>query len=176
MMTRKIVVDNYNPHWSETFQQEQVALEQAFANLRVAIHHIGSTAVHGLSAKPIIDILVEVDCLSWFEDKHAELSFLGYIAKGENGIVGRQYFQKGGIKRSHHLHGFKRHDIHALRHLAFRDYLRSNPDVSKEYGELKCRVAQRCLNDMNVYTQGKESFIQYHLTLAMKVHANHLRG
>jgi GrpB-like predicted nucleotidyltransferase (UPF0157 family) len=175
-MTRKIVVDNYSANWPEQFQLESTALERIFANDSVTIHHIGSTSVPGLSAKPIIDILVEVDGLSWFKSKYTELSTLGYIAKGENGIVGREYFQKGGIKRSHHLHGFKRNDMHALRHLAFRDYLRSNPDVAKEYGELKCRVAQRCINDMNVYMQGKDSFIQHHLTLAMKARANHFSG
>ena len=58
------------------------------------------------------------------------------------GIVGRRYFQKGGINRSHHLHGFKRNDIHALKHLAFRDYLRSNPTVALEYAELKRGVAE----------------------------------
>ena len=168
-MTRKIVVDNYNCNWPTQFQQEQPALKIVFADSNVAIHHIGSTSVQGLSAKPIIDILVEVDCLSCFEEKHIELGALGYIAKGENGIVGRRYFQKGGINRSHHLHGFKRNDIHALKHLAFRDYLRSNPTVALEYGELKRGVAEQCLHNMNIYMQGKGSFIRHHLALAMKV-------
>ncbi len=173
-MTRQIVVKRYSANWHLQFKQEEMTLANVFDSHRVAIHHIGSTAVQGLPAKPIIDILVEVDCLSYFEEKHRALSNLGYIAKGENGIEGRRYFQKGGIKRSHHLHGFKRNDIHALRHLAFRNYLRSNPNIAAEYGELKLKVAEQCLHDMNVYMQGKDSFIQHHLNLAMKAEKNHL--
>lgn len=168
MTTRIITVEDYNASWAKCFQSEKVQLQNCLGLNAVAIHHIGSTSVLGLAAKPIIDLLVEVKSLAQLSEKYAELAALGYQGKGENGIVGRQYFQKGGVERSHHLHAFQRGNVYAVKHLLFRNYLRKHPDVALQYGELKKILVKQCDNNMELYMQGKNSFIQHHLTLAMR--------
>lgn len=167
MSKRILTVATYNSHWPTQFLQEQAALTTIFAHNQVVIHHIGSTSVPALSAKPIIDLLVTVNNLTLFEDNEDDLKALGYVAKGENGIAGRRYFQKGGCNRSHHLHGFMHGDICAKQHLVFRDYLRSKPIIAKQYGELKQQLVKQSFNDTHLYMQGKSGFIQHHLALAL---------
>jgi GrpB-like predicted nucleotidyltransferase (UPF0157 family) len=124
------------------------------------IHHIGSTAVPGLAAKPIIDILMEVTALEELDALNQRMESIGYTPKGEFGIPGRRYFQKGGDDRTHHLHAFARGDFNLARHLAFRDYLRGHPEVAREYGELKRAVAKTCENDIGRYCDGKDAFVK----------------
>ncbi len=90
---------------------------------------------------------------------------MGFIAKGENGIAGRRYFQKGGIKRSHHLHIFERGNQHAINHLRFRNYLRSNEQAVLEYSAIKKQAALACDNDPVIYMQLKGSFISQTLSI-----------
>ncbi len=167
MNKRVLTVLPYHASWPEKFKSEQVLIARILPLKNVTIEHIGSTSVIGLMAKPIIDILVEVDCLSVFEKYAVAMSAIGYVTKGENGIVGRQYFQKGDENRSFHLHGFLRGDIHARRHVAYRNYLRCHPDAARQYGELKQQLVKKSANDMNCYMKGKDSFIQHHLLKAM---------
>jgi GrpB-like predicted nucleotidyltransferase (UPF0157 family) len=103
------------------------------------IHHVGSTAVPGLAAKPIIDILIEVTGLEALDALHEDMKVIGYKPKGEFGIPGRRYYQKGGKQRTHQIHAFVTGDFNVTRHIAFRDYLRANSDVAREYGEVKKR-------------------------------------
>lgn len=167
-MTRIIKVEDYNKNWPILFQNEYEHLTSILGANAIAIHHIGSTSVPGLCAKPIIDILLEVKNLSELESGYAELVILGYQARGENGIVGRRYFQKGGTERSHHLHAFQQGNIYAQQHLVFRNYLRTHADIALQYGELKQVVVKQCQNNAELYMQGKNSFIQHHLALAMR--------
>lgn len=81
---------------------------------------------------------------------------IGYEPKGENGIPGRRYFQKGGDNRTHHVHIYEVGSEEIKRHLAFRDYLKSHPEVMKRYGELKERLAQQFPYDIDSYIKGKE--------------------
>jgi len=134
------------------------------------IYHIGGTSVPGLSAKPIIDILIEVDDVSSLDDHIKHLEAIGYIGRGENGIIGRRYFEKGG-DRTYQIHAFKKGSLGALRHLAFRDYLISHPQVAHEYALLKKLVAETCDNDINRYCDGKEVFIKENEKLAIEWHS-----
>lgn len=81
---------------------------------------------------------------------------IGYKPKGENGIPGRRYFQKGGDNRSHHVHIYQVRSKEIHRHLAFRDYLKSYPDIMERYSELKERLAQQFPYDIDSYIKGKE--------------------
>jgi GrpB-like predicted nucleotidyltransferase (UPF0157 family) len=132
------------------------------------IHHIGSTAVPGLAAKPIIDILVEVSSLAEIDATTDGMAELGYEAMGEFGIAGRRYFHKGGNQRTHQIHAFKKGNPHILRHIVFRDYLRTHPDAASEYGRLKKKVAATCDNDIEVYCDGKEAYVKKLEAIAMK--------
>ena len=164
---RRIEVIDYLPTWPENFIAEADLLASQLESLQPVIHHIGSTAVAGLAAKPVIDVIVEVDNVAALDELTAEMTELGYQAKGENGIPGRRYFQKGGDQRSHHLHAFSTGDEHIHRHLAFRDYLRAHPDIAAEYGRLKKAVAAGCGHDSARYCAGKEDFIREHQQKAL---------
>jgi GrpB-like predicted nucleotidyltransferase (UPF0157 family) len=170
MMTQKRVIEvvDYNPAWKAAFVLERSLLQEALGEIVVAVHHIGSTSVPGLAAKPIIDILLAVTDLAALDDKGAEMAALGYKAKGENGIPGRRYFHKGGPQRTHHAHAFTAGDPNLTRHLAFRDYLIANPEVTQEYAALKKRLASAYKDDSRLYQAGKEDFISLHEWLALE--------
>lgn len=178
MNQRVIDLMPYDPTWAEAFAAEQQLLQQTLGAVAVVIHHIGSTAVPGLAAKAIIDILLEVPSLAALDNAADKMQLLGYCAKGENGIAGRRYFYKNGrqnghnnLQRSHHLHAFITGDPHLNRHLAFRDYLINRPLIAVEYQALKFAAAARSKDQHNssvFYTGLKSSFIEYHTNLALQ--------
>lgn len=172
MSKRKIEVVDYDPGWITLFQDEVTTLKEALGTLIVSAHHIGSTAVPGLAAKPIIDILLEVSDVHALNACSNAMRAIGFEPRGEYGINGRRYFEKGGNARSHHLHAFEVGNEHIDRHLAYRDYLRANPDVASEYARLKCRIAKECNNNSTVYGEGKSAFVQHHERLALVQYAN----
>lgn len=149
------------------FVAEAAAIEQAIGEILVAVHHVGSTAVPGLAAKPVIDILLEVSSNEKLDERNPAMAELGYEARGAFGIPGRRYFAKGGDVRSHHVHAFESGHPGLVRHLAFRDYLRAHPAVAAEYGELKCRNALLCAHDNEVYCDLKDAFVGEHERLAL---------
>ncbi|MCG3087193.1 GrpB family protein [Sporosarcina cyprini] len=153
---RKVVVLPYSNVWPSKFQEAAKELQGVFGSELIAIHHIGSTSVVGLSAKPIIDIMPVVKEIAKIDSFHDAMQELGYEAKGENGIAGRRYFQKGGDDRTHHVHVYEEESPEIGRHLAFRDYLRAHPDMAEKYGELKEELAMRYPSDIAAYIGGKE--------------------
>ncbi|PMC34424.1 hypothetical protein CJ195_23540 [Bacillus sp. UMB0899] len=157
---RKVEVCSFNEKWSQMFREESEKLKHIFGNEVVDIHHIGSTSVPGLKAKPIIDIMPVVKDINNVDKYTIEMQEIGYDPKGENGIPGRRYFQKGGDNRSHHVHIYQVGSYEIKRHLAFRDYLKSCPDEVKNYGELKERLAQQFPYDIESYINGKDEFVK----------------
>ena len=151
-----MVVSPYDERWVSLFEEEAASLEEVLGEQVIDIHHFGSTAVPGMVAKPIIDILLVVRDISLIDSFNADLQTFGYEAKGENGIPGRRFFQKGGDRRTHHLHIYQAGNPEIERHLAFKDYLRTHSAVSKEYGELKEQLSQQFPFDIESYIQGKE--------------------
>lgn len=160
MSLRIIEVVSYNPQWPAMFAQEAAILQSALGDVAQHIHHIGSTAVPGLVAKPIIDILLEVTSVEALDALNSKMRSLGYEPRGEFGISRRRYFPKGGADRTHQIHAFATGDEHVIRHLAFRDYLRAHPETAKEYGELKMAVARECNNDIERYCDGKDAYVK----------------
>lgn len=142
------------------YTEEAKKLNLIFKNEIVDIYHIGSTSVAGLKAKPIIDIMPVVKDINIVDKFNADMKEIGYEPKGENGISGRRYFQKGGDNRSHHIHIFQVGSYEIKRHLAFRDYLRINPEVRKSYGELKEQLAQQFPYDIESYIKGKDRLVK----------------
>ncbi len=169
---RKVEVVDYREAWGREFRLEAEAIRRSIGFLGPTIHHIGSTSVPGLAAKPVIDILLEIDDLTSLEQQVAALGAIDYVYRGENGIPGRLYFEKGGDDRSHQIHAFERGSAGAVRHLAFRDYLRRHPDVATEYAVLKKKVASTCQNDIDRYCDGKDEFIKKHEKLAIEWYSN----
>ncbi|WP_309732581.1 GrpB family protein [Chamaesiphon sp. OTE_75_metabat_556] len=161
-MTRKVEVVPHNRHWQSLFTDESQQLSIACGDNAIAIHHIGSTAIETIYAKPIIDILIEVKDLNKVDDRNMAIESLGYIAMGEFGIPCRRFFRKddnSGI-RTHHIHTFEVGLPQIARHLAFRDYLRSHPEAAQQYSQLKQKLAQQYPADIEGYMDGKAEFIK----------------
>lgn len=152
---RQVIVTTYHPDWEKIFQLEALRLKGILGTEVVEVYHIGSTAVPGLSAKPIIDMMPVVNDITRIENYDDEMKKAGYKPKGENGIRGRRYFQKGGDERTHHVHIYEKGNKEIIRHLAFRDYLRKHPEDAMRYGRLKEQLALRYPYDIESYINGK---------------------
>ncbi len=161
-LKRQIVVVPYDPQWPVMFKNEVAAISRVLGDHIIHSHHIGSTAVPGLKAKPTIDILLEVKDVTLLDEYDAGMNSLGYILKGEHGIPGRRFYLKGLYNRTHHVHAFNVGSTHVRRHTAFRDYLIAHPSIAREYEELKLRCAAECDNDSNKYCDGKDEFVREH--------------
>lgn len=160
-MTRIIEVTQYNPNWPYLYRQEARQIAAALANEIILLHHIGSTAIPGIQAKPVIDILAEVRDIERVDDYNQALMGLGYDARGENGIPGRRYFnKKTGSTHTHHLHIFQVGNSEIDRHLNFRDYLRAHPEEAQAYSQLKDHLAEKYRHDSVAYTEGKNEFVR----------------
>jgi GrpB-like predicted nucleotidyltransferase (UPF0157 family) len=159
----------YDQDWRARYEAEAKRIRDALGELITSIHHIGSTAVPGLSAKPIIDILLEVSELAQLDAQSAQIESLGYEVKGEFGIPGRRYFRRddGLGVRTHQVHAFAATSLQVARHLAFRDYLIEHPPVAREYAELKQQLARQFPTDIDAYTAGKASFVKHHESEAL---------
>lgn len=164
---RNIYIAEYDPLWIDKFNEEAKKLKPIFGDLRIQIHHIGSTSIPNMPAKPIIDIMPIVTDIHKVDFLNAELLTLGYEAKGENNIPGRRYFRKGGnLHRSHHLHVYELNNIEVNKHLDFRDYLIAHPKIATAYAELKRTVAAAHPHDIFGYMDGKHAFIRETITKA----------
>lgn len=175
---RKIEVVDYKSEWQEIFDTERRQIAEALSGLNAEILHIGSTSVPGLAAKPLIDILIGVDDLSALESRNSKLEQLGYTVRGEHGIPGRRFFCKGSEdNRRFNVHAFLKDDPGFERHLAFRDYLRSHPEVAAVYAGVKKRVAADCDNSIDKYCDGKNDFVKAAEEEALRWYrADHIKG
>jgi GrpB-like predicted nucleotidyltransferase (UPF0157 family) len=161
-MTRKVEVVPHNPGWHYLFETEAKEIEIALADNIIAIHHIGSTSIETIYAKPIIDILVEVSSIAKVDEQNSSMQLLGYQCMGEFGIKDRRFFLKknpDGI-RTHHIHMFEVGSVQIARHLAFRDYLNVHIEDALIYSSLKRSLAEKCPHDIKGYMDGKHDFIQ----------------
>jgi len=128
----------------------------------VAIHHIGSTAIPGIYAKPIIDMLIEVVDINDVDAHNAAMEEIGYEAMGEYSIAGRRYFRKHDHTgtRTHHTHVFATGSPNLERHLEFRDFLIEHADWARKYSDLKRKLAVAFPDDIEQYMDGKDAFIK----------------
>jgi GrpB-like predicted nucleotidyltransferase (UPF0157 family) len=158
-MSSNIEVVRYNVNWPEMFENEAKLIKQALGNNCITIHHIGSTSVPGLSAKPIIDILPVVKDIQVVDTAAKAMEDLGYDAKGEYGIAFRRFFQKGKITRTHNVHVYEEGDPEINRYLMFRDWMRSHDEDAKLYARLKEELAAKFPQDILHYCNGKDAFV-----------------
>lgn len=161
-MVRKIEVVSYNPKWNELFLEEKEHIEKGLdkSNL-VNLFHIGSTSIKGLSAKPIIDMLLVVKDIQKLDQNNSHMIRLGFTPKGEFGIKNRRYYTKGDDIRTHHIHAFQYNNLYEIeRHLALRDYLRTHPTESEKYAQIKLEGAKKFQNNPHEYSKFKDHFIK----------------
>lgn len=169
---RLIEVISYDSNWLMQFIQEAEKIKKALGNNCIEIHHIGSTSVPGLAAKPVIDMIPTVLDINKVDSANANMQALGYEAKGEYGIPFRRYFQKGSNKRTHQAHVFELGNPEIDRHLKFRDWMRTHPEDREAYARLKEDLASQYPYDITSYCLGKEDFIA---TIDKKAGCNGLR-
>lgn len=165
-MAQPVQVVEYNPIWVSVFEKIRDFVTPVVADIVVAIEHVGSTSVPGLSAKPIVDLDVVVSSQEEVLIAIERLVSIGYIHQGDLGISGRESFAQPDSLPAHNLYVCEANNAELKRHILFRDYLSSHPDEAKEYAELKQELAQRFRNDRVLYTNGKTEFVNGKLELA----------
>ncbi|MFQ3542867.1 GrpB family protein [Halobacillus rhizosphaerae] len=158
-MRRKVQVVPYRQQWEADYIRECSNLKNVLGNSEASFYHIGSTAIPEMSAKPVIDIMGSIKRIEEIDPFMLELQTMGYESKGEFGIPGRRFFQKGGNSRSHHLHIFQQGSVEIVRHLAFRDYLRSHTEEALRYRRLKEQLAEQHPYNIEAYMEGKKELI-----------------
>jgi GrpB-like predicted nucleotidyltransferase (UPF0157 family) len=168
---KRVVVTAYDPAWAGRFGELSQALSSAIGELAVSIHHVGSTSIPGLAAKPIIDIDVEIASRDVLPAVVERLALVGYEHQGDLGIDGREAFRNRGavdVPRdgsgrtwpAHHLYVCASNNRQLLRQLAFRDYLRTHPVSVADYGHLKIELARKFEFDIDCYIAGKTDFVE----------------
>ncbi|HEX8195230.1 MAG TPA: GrpB family protein [Pyrinomonadaceae bacterium] len=160
-----------SPHreeWHELFAAEARQLISVAGKHALAIEHIGSTAICGIAAKPIIDIALAVQEIAEVEQIIQPFENLGYVYRGENGIPNRHYFRKGSPHRTHHLHVVQYESDFWRNHILFRDYLRARPQIAAQYENLKRKLAQTHRENREAYTEGKTEFVENVLKAAIE--------
>ena len=159
----KVTIVEYRPEWRKMFEDEKRILLMSLGGVAARIEHIGSTAVAGLAAKPIIDLLVGLEDFSLADGVVPNVVALGYeyIQKYEDVMPFRRFFvkERGGV-RTHQIHMVGVGGEFWERHILFRDYLRQNPTVAGRYASLKKELAGREWEDVNEYADAKTDFIR----------------
>ena len=148
----------YDPAWPDRFEALRHRIEPAVADIALAIEHVGSTAVPGLPAKPVIDLDVVVSRPDMAEGIR-RLADLGYEHRGDLGIPEREAFRPPRGLPRHHLYLCPADSRALANHLAVRDHLRRHEEDVRAYGELKQRLAQRYADDIDAYVEGKTAFL-----------------
>jgi GrpB-like predicted nucleotidyltransferase (UPF0157 family) len=154
-----IIVVDPDPNWPLQFTEESGKLRREFGNEAVHLEHIGSTAVPGLCAKPVIDILVSVHHLYKADHYSHILNEMGYKNIPHDDDAKRLFWSKG-MPRTHHLHIVHHRTWSYWKHIFFRDYLRSHPEEIERYGDLKRESAKRFRDDRQAYVDSKEKMIE----------------
>ena len=159
---RKVEVVPHDPKWRDAFEVESQSVAAALGENVVIVHHIGSTAIPTIYAKPIVDLLVEVKDITKVDGQSSAMESLGYEAMGEFGIPGRRFFRKDNQEgvRTHNVHIFEKGSAQVERHLAFRDYMLAHPEDAQQYSELKRELAKKYPQDIDGYMDGKDEFIK----------------
>lgn len=156
---KKIVVVDYDHTWPAVFETLRLRLLTGLDEAATDIAHVGSTAVPGLAAKPVIDLDVIVRTSSEVPHTISQLVALGYEHRGQLGIEGREAFRAPGSLPPHHMYLCVEGGLALTNHLAVRDCLRARPDLVAEYGALKKSLAAALPHDGDSYTAGKTLFL-----------------
>lgn len=160
-----VVIEDYDPRWPTLFEEERARLEPALVAFATSITHMGSTAVPGLCAKPIVDMLVTVEPFGPPERYIPALAAFSYSLRVDPANTERHAFGKRDAQGRRPVPGYNLHIVQQggrehRRALAFRDYLRAHPAAAREYGDLKRRLAATHGSDRDAYTQAKTAFVR----------------
>lgn len=161
-----IILTEYQSCWKEWYAEEEKQIKEILQRDDARISHIGSTAIPGIWAKPIVDILLEVPKTAAMEQIKSILTNYGYICMSEadrRKSFNKGYTSEGFAKRVFHLHLRYYGDNHEL---YFRDYMNDNPSIAKEYEKLKRSLWEKYEHDRDAYTEAKTAFIEQYTECA----------
>lgn len=162
-----ITVVDYDPEWPTAFERLKARLLSALVDLPVIVEHVGSTAVPGLAAKPVIDLDVVVASEDEVRLAIERLAVIGYQHEGDLGVTGREAFRWPNGEPRHHVYVCVTGAEALRRHLAFRDFLRSHPGEAARFGEVKKRAADKHPDDRLAYAQAKDDVAAWIMAAAL---------
>ena len=158
----KIHIETYNSEWKKIFKTESKLLKESIKEKNLQIEHIGSTSIEGLGAKPIIDIMIGLENFNTADNHIKTFESIGYqyIAKHEDIMPYRRFFIKENKDvKTHHVHVVQYGSEFWIRHLLFRDHLRTNPKDLEAYYQLKLKLAELDWESGTDYANAKSVFI-----------------
>ena len=159
-MANPVIIEDYDPRWPQVFEMLRARIANVLNELAVSIEHVGSTAVPGLAAKPVIDMDVLLRSSTDLPIVIRRLGELGYEHRGDLGVSGREAFQAKAEAVQHHLYVCPPESREYKRHIAFRNYLRAHAADADEYAVLKRELAHKFNSDREGYNQAKSQFVQ----------------
>lgn len=158
---------DYNEDWVNEYEREKETLVNVLKDDLIEIHHIGSTSIPGLKAKPVIDILAVIPNLEIINKIEEKLKGYDYENRGHQGVEDRYFFAKGPEDaRSHYVHFVEPKSNTYYNQIYFKKYLLEHPDYIKKYCDLKNELASKYADERPKYTQGKNEFITNVIRLA----------
>ncbi|PZC51736.1 MULTISPECIES: GrpB family protein [unclassified Mesotoga] len=162
MRGKPVIVEEYSAAWPRLFKEEAERISSSLNELQKTIEHIGSTAVPGLQAKPVIDIMIGVSSLEQADSCVPSIERTGYLysPEHEDSMPERRYLERSGSEIYYHVHMVVFGSKFWKEHIFFRNYLRENPEAVQQYAELKKELAEEFRDNREAYTKGKAEFIQ----------------
>jgi GrpB-like predicted nucleotidyltransferase (UPF0157 family) len=155
-----VIIEDYDPRWPQLFEMLRSRIAAVLDELAISIEHVGSTAVPGLAAKPVIDIDVLLKSSTDVAVVIRKLADLGYEHRGDLGVSGREAFRANGADVQHHLYVCPPGSLEYDRHIAFRNYLRAHAADANAYALLKRQLASKFGSDRQGYNEAKSDFVQ----------------
>lgn len=168
-----VQLEDYSSTWKESYETEEKLLKDVLKNKIIEIHHVGSTSVPGLKAKPIVDILIVLKSLDEIDEIERLLKSHNYENCGQHGITDQYFFAKGPDEaRSHYIHFTVPKSKTYYDSIYFRNYLIDHPEYLKKYSNIKQELALKYADERPKYTQGKSEFISNVIKLAKEEYDN----
>jgi GrpB-like predicted nucleotidyltransferase (UPF0157 family) len=167
MLDESVHLEPYDPAWEQAFQSEQKHLSNGLGLAIRTIEHIGSTAVPGLLAKPIVDIMIGVTQFPPPTPWSETIVALGYEAFGEAGVPERLYFRKRN-RVPYNVHVVEHHGVHWVNNLALRDYLRGSPEAATHYASVKRAAIAAGATTLLTYSAAKGTVVEELLRRALE--------
>jgi GrpB-like predicted nucleotidyltransferase (UPF0157 family) len=159
-LSHPVIIEEYDPRWPQLFALLRSQIAAVLRDLAISIEHVGSTAVLGLAAKPVIDIDVLLRSATYLPVVIGKLAESGYEHRGDLGVSGREAFRAPFDAVRHHLYVCLPDSREYERHIAFRNHLRTHAADANAYAFLKRELASRFPIDREAYNQGKSEFVQ----------------